>query len=162
VFVTDEKFTTMTISTLIPGGIYRVEKEFKDCRGNVYSLGETFTYHFTSYWGYDGGIMLDCEGRRIDFLEGENADLIENFSSYVEKIGQSHAPIPQPVAQPLMGQQKWSWWEIAGAIGLVVGSIFVVATVKPQLSGAYVSAWIILALAVAWGGYALMQRRKRK
>jgi hypothetical protein len=152
----------MSISTLVPGGIYRVEKLFADCRGNVYSPGETFTYLFTSYWAYDGGIMLNCEGRRIDFLEGDNADLIENFSSYVEKIGQSDAPIPEPASQPPVSAQTWNWWEIAGAIGLIVGSIFIVATEKPRLSGAYVSVWIILAIAVVWGGYALMRWRKKR
>ncbi len=152
----------MSLSTLIPGGVYRVTQRFTDCRGTVYEPGETFTYHSTSYWAYDGGIMLNCAGRRIDFLENENADLIENFSSYVEKIGHSDAPIPQPISQPLVAAHSWSWWEIAGAIGLVAGSIFVVATEKPKLSGAYVSAWIILAIAVAWGGSALIRRRNGK
>ncbi len=152
----------MSIDNLIPGGIYRVAKTFKDYRGTEYVPGDTFTYHFTSYWAYDAGIMLNCEGRRIDFQEDENADLIANFSSYVEKIGQSDAPVPQPASQPLVAMHDWSWWEIAGAVGLVAGSILIVATEKPRLSGAYVSAWIILAIAVVWGGYAFWLWRKNK
>lgn len=152
----------MSIGALIPGGIYRVVKPFKDYRGTEYAPGETFTYHSTSYWGYDDGIMLNCAERRIDFQGDENAGLIENFASYVEKIGQSDAPIPQPSSPPLVAMHDWSWWEIAGAVGLVAGSILIVATEKPKLSGAYVSAWIILTIAVVWGGYALMLWRKKK
>ena len=85
----------MRIDTLGPGGVYRVAQRFTDCRGGVHEPGETFTYHSTSYWGYDGGVMLNCAQRRIDFLELENAALIANFASHIEKIGQTKPPRPR-------------------------------------------------------------------
>ena len=150
----------MSIGTLVPGGVYRVTQRFTDCRGGVHEPGETFTYHFTSYWGYDGGIMLNCAERRIDFQEDESAALIANFASHIEKIGQTKPP-PPPQQAPIVSA-PWVWWEIAGAVFLVAGSILIVATERPRLSAAHIAVWLILGIAVCWGGVALVRWWRKK
>ena len=151
----------MSVNTLEEGGIYKVVKRFTDCRGTAYEPGYTFTFLGISYWAYDGGYMLNCVGARIDFQETDNADLITNFASYVEKTGQSEARMKSfAVASP--AGTSWKWWEIAGAVFLVVGCVFIVATERPRWSGAYVSAWIVLFVALVWGGYELWSRWRRK
>ena len=154
-------FRTISMRPLVPGGVYRVTQRFTDCRGAIFEPGDTFTYHYTSYWAYDDAITLNCAGAHIDFLKDDNADLIENFATYIEKIGQTDAPAP-PTQAPLVASQTWNWWEILGSVFLVVGSVYIVATERPRFSGAYVSAWVILAIAVCWGGYLAMQWLRRK
>ena len=132
---------------LDPGGIYRVTRRFTDCHGTTLEPGRTFTYYSTSYWAYDGGYMLNCSDVRIDFKESENAELIENFSSYVEKIGRGEVPPEHGVsARNKPGTQDWRWWEIA--IGLLFGVIAIAILVKekPAFNGTYIAAVVILAL----------------
>ena len=102
--------------------------------------------------------MLNCAQRRIDFLEYENAALIANFASHIEKIGRTKPP---PQQAPIVSA-PWVWWEIAGAVFLVAGTILIVATERTRLSAAHISAWLILAIAVCWGGVAAVRWWRRK
>lgn len=149
----------MSIKTLQEGGIYRVTKGFTDYHGTTFEAGRTFTFLGISYSGYDDGITLNCTDTRIDFREHDSDALIRDFSSYIEKIGHSE---DRMVPAPLPAAPEWTWWEIAGAVALVASAIAILAIERPKWSGAYVSAWVILGIAAAWGLYAMMKRRRRK
>jgi hypothetical protein len=77
-------------SKLIRGKKYRVVKPFTDYDGWVHHIGENWIFVETNFLPYDSGLTLHVlkDGTqvvyRLQWLEDEQAFIIENFKEFVE------------------------------------------------------------------------------
>lgn len=75
---------------LIIGQEYKVVKAFVDFDGIIHAVGETWTYVGTNFLPYDDGLTLHVLSNgnavvyRLQWRKEEQADIIENFTNYVE------------------------------------------------------------------------------
>lgn len=77
---------------LIANQKYKLIKEFVDYDGKAHPVGETWTFVKTDYNAYHEGLIVsvygkdasDKKGFRLQWIEGEQKDTIENFKEYVE------------------------------------------------------------------------------
>jgi len=75
-----------TVYGLIPGAEYRVVQSFNDYYGNQFQLGEFLRFKERHFLPYHGGHTIVFEQKPLYLQENENADLIANFSDYIERI----------------------------------------------------------------------------
>jgi hypothetical protein len=81
-----------TAADLIPEQTYLVIKEFKDFDGVLHPVGEAWTFVEKNFLPYDDGLSLfvDRNGQRVQFRfqwrEESQAEVIDNFSDFVEAI----------------------------------------------------------------------------
>ena len=79
---------------LNPGQKYIVVKPFTDYDKNIHPVGETFTFSRTNFLPYEDGltlhVFLDNNPQelicRFQWRPEQQADLIENFTQYVELV----------------------------------------------------------------------------
>jgi hypothetical protein len=77
---------------LIPGQKYKIVKPFTDYDRQVHQPGETWTFVETNFLPYEDGltvhIRLDDNPKvlvfRLQWRQEEQADIIENFTTFVE------------------------------------------------------------------------------
>ena len=81
-----------TAVELEPGRTYRVVAPFVDYDGIAHPIGETFRFVEKHFLPYEDGLtlMVDQQGRadswRLQWREEAQAEVIDNFSSFVEIV----------------------------------------------------------------------------
>jgi hypothetical protein len=75
-----------TVYGLIPGAEYRVFQSFTDYYGNQFQQGEFLRFKERHFLPYHGGHTIVFEQKSLYLQEDENAELIANFSDYIERI----------------------------------------------------------------------------
>lgn len=77
---------------LIANKKYKLIKEFIDYDGKAHPVGETWTFVRTDFAPHDDGLSIsafgkdesDHKGFRLQWVEEQQKDIIENFKEYVE------------------------------------------------------------------------------
>ena len=75
-----------TVYRLIPGAEYRVVQSFTDFYGGQFSQGEFLRFKEQHFLPYHGGHTIVFEQRSLYLQETENAEILDNFSNYIERI----------------------------------------------------------------------------
>lgn len=75
-----------TIYALVPEAIYQVQQEFTDYYGNHFQQGERLRFKQRHFLPYDGGHTVLFAERPLYLQENRNAEILDNFSQYLERI----------------------------------------------------------------------------
>jgi hypothetical protein len=75
-----------TVYGLIPGAEYRVVQSFSDFYGGKFIQGEFLRFKERHFLPYHGGHTIVFEQKSLFLQEDESAEILDNFSNYIERI----------------------------------------------------------------------------